>query len=100
MNLIPTLGKQRQTLAAAYTSWLSGEQQADELLEKFWPWEGEAVGSSSTARAGDSELSLSEEIRLDDYYYARGGAENTFERDSRISARVPWASARSILFSG
>ena len=92
-----TLGKQRQTLAASYASWLAGEQQADELLEEFWPWEGEVTqAGSASARAGDTELSMSEDVRFDDYYYAQGmvpcqleagiyalggGEENTFDSE-------------------
>jgi len=72
-----TLGRQRQTVAAAYAAWLPGDQQADELLEEFWPWEGEATpegaeAGATAATAGDCELGVREETRLDDCYYTEG----------------------------
>ena len=93
-----TLSRQRQTVASSFSAWLPGDQQADDLLEEFWPWEGNAYSQGiedhfSVARAGDTVLGIGENSRLGDPYYGNeiatqldagagelgGGGEDTFD---------------------
>lgn len=72
-----TLGNQRQTVASAYAAWLGGDQQADELLEEFWPWEGDATWEggeehATVASARDTILGVYDGTLPGDYYYAQG----------------------------
>jgi len=72
-----TLTRQRQTMAAAYSAWLPGDQRADRTLERFWPWAvnplqppaGVAQPGVSGATSNDHELNIIERARLNDPYY-------------------------------
>lgn len=98
-----TLAKQRQTMAAAYSAWLPGDQRADLTLTRFFPW---TVSSStppvavaqpgvSGVTSSDHELNVRERERLNDPYYGTviqtqlvagtnslgGAGEDTFDRE-------------------
>jgi len=98
-----TLDKQRQTMAAAYSAWLPGDQRADATLTRFFPWAVDSANPPSVvAQAGvsgatssDHELNVRENERLNDPYYGTiiktqlvagsntlgGGGEDTFDRE-------------------
>lgn len=72
-----TLSKQRQTVAAGYAAWHGGVQSADGVLNEFWPWEGSASlqwarGNDSLAKAGETELLMSEQTLQGDEFYRTG----------------------------
>lgn len=69
-----TLSNQRLTTSASYSAWLQGNQEADKMLERFWPWEGTAVdhgstGGKSEAESGDTTLVIGEVSPSGDPYY-------------------------------
>lgn len=99
-----TLAKRRQTMAAAYTAWLPGDQPAEDTLRSFIPWSIDpnkppvswpAQGGISAVTSGDYELNVQERARLNDPYYGTvirtqlvagvntlgGGGEDTFDRE-------------------
>jgi hypothetical protein len=98
-----TLAKQRQTMAAAYSAWLPGDQRADTTLARFWPWTVDplrpptavAQPGVSGVTSGDHELNVRERARLNDPYYGTvirtqlvagtntlgGAGDDTFDRE-------------------
>jgi len=69
-----TLSKQAQTSSAQYAAWLPQTQQAKPMLERFWPWAGEAItlystGWASEAESADTRLLIREERPQGDPYY-------------------------------
>jgi hypothetical protein len=75
-----TLGRQRQDKATAYAAWAGGTQQADQLVQQFWGWQGDTLPTSTTppgVQAGDTVLSVygggsggpQEWVRQGDEYY-------------------------------
>ncbi len=87
-----TLSRQRQTVASSFSAWLPGDQQADELLEEFWPWEGNAYIEGiedhfTVAHAGDTVLGIGENSRLGDPYY---GNEIAAQLDAGAGTLASW----------
>jgi len=94
------LSKQRQAVAGWYAACLPGQQQADRMLERFWPWEGSAaplviLPDRSEAVAGDTRLLVAEQQLSGDPYYGDpipaqlvggrgllgGGGDDCFDRE-------------------
>ena len=57
-----TLAKQKMHEAGAFAAWLSGEQAAGDLMDRFFPWNPDAeewaISGGTEARAGDAALAV------------------------------------------